>query len=96
MNSYQHSTWLVEEEYELFYQLAPREWDIVETGRWRHEGVRALTGTKMAVSFDLYAETAEEVDHFWGWFTDYLDGSPDVNISDRETKWKKIMMEAVN
>jgi len=88
------STWLVEEEYEVFRQLCPREWDIVETERWRHEGIRALTEMKLAVSFEIYAETYKEVTRFWGWFNAYLDGSPDTNIGDRETKWAKIMIAA--
>ena len=96
MISYQHTTWLVEEEYELFLKLVPREWDIVEIERWYHEGVRVLTGTKLAISFEVYAETADEVYHFWDWFSVYLEGSPDTNVGDRETKWKKIMMDAIN
>lgn len=89
MISFQHNTWLVEEEYDQFCQLAPREWHIVETERWYHEGARTLTGTKLAISFDIYAETADEVNRFWCWFNAHLDGSPSANVDDRKTKWMR-------
>lgn len=87
----QIKTWLVVEDFDEFLSLIPRGWAVEEIERWNHCGDRpGFTGTRLAVSFEIYAETWEEVERFWGWFNDYLKGSPDENAREREYKWKRV------